>query len=72
MPRDGRRGQAWKRRFQRDCMGRLESDFAEMYPVLECIGFIEITEESYRKGRISAVDKRDTHGGLVAEDIKPH
>lgn len=53
-------------------MGRLESDFAEMYPVLECIGFIEITEESYRKGRISAVDKRDTHGGLVAEDIKPH
>ena len=52
-------------------MGRLESDFAEMYAALERIGFIEIIEESFRKGRTPDLDKLATRGGLVVEAIKP-
>jgi len=52
-------------------VGRLESDFAEMYAALERIGFIEIIEESFRKGRTPDLDKLATRGGLVVEAIKP-
>ena len=41
------------------------------YAKAEMVGFTEVVEQSYRKGRMPDVEKLDNRGGLIVEAIKP-
>ena len=46
-------------------------NFPELSDALRRAGFVEITEQKFKEGRMPDVERLDTRGGIFAEAVKP-